>query len=363
MKAQVLRRIGDIRLEEIEKPRPSQGEVLVKVRACGICGSDVPRVYETGAHRMPLVIGHEFSGEVAEVGEGVEPNWSGKRVGIFPLIPCMKCPQCLAKRYEMCESYNYLGSRCDGGFAEYAAVPVWNLLELPEDVSFEEAAMLEPMAVAVHAIRRSGIRLQNDMEDKVSAGSAALPLDSPIAVCGLGTIGLFVVMFLMDAGYSNVYAIGNKPLQKEKAAALGLPPKHYIEGGSDGCRSMLTQTIQPQVFFDCVGKNEILVRGMECAAPNGTVVAVGNPASDMIFPKEVYWKILRKQLMIIGTWNSSFTKEAADDWHYVLQRLSSGGVHPDKVISHRFDIENMQNGLEIMRDKSEPYAKIMVGFS
>ena len=153
MKAWVLHGVNDIRYEETERPVAPAGEVLVRVRAAGICGSDIPRIYDTGAHRHPLICGHEFSGCVESVGDGVDAAWIGKRVGIFPLIPCRECAQCKKQRYEMCSHYDYLGSRRDGGFAEYVSVPEWNLLALPDAVSYEAAAMLEPMAVAVHAMR------------------------------------------------------------------------------------------------------------------------------------------------------------------------------------------------------------------
>ena len=154
MKAWVLHRINDIRLETVEMPAPQSGEVLVAVKAVGICGSDIPRIYRTGAHRHPLIPGHEFSGVVEVLGKDADSAWLGKRVGVFPLIPCRACGPCMRGQYEMCRNYDYLGSRRDGGFAEYAAVPADNLIELPDNISFEEAAMLEPMAVAVHAMRR-----------------------------------------------------------------------------------------------------------------------------------------------------------------------------------------------------------------
>ena len=157
MKAQVLYGINDMRYEDIEEPQLKDGWVIVKVMAAGICGSDIPRIYKTGAHVHPIVIGHEFSGKVVKTYNG-DSDWSGKRVGVFPLIPCGKCKCCQDKRYEMCSNYNYLGSRCNGGLAEYVAVPEWNLLELTENISYRQAAMLEPMAVAVHAMRQFTIK-------------------------------------------------------------------------------------------------------------------------------------------------------------------------------------------------------------
>ena len=123
MKAYVLHGINDLRFEEVARPESKADEALVRVMAAGICGSDIPRIYTTGAHRHPLIPGHEFSGVVEQVGSEENRKWMGKRVGVFPLIPCHQCEPCRRKAYEMCRSYGYLGSRQDGGFAEYVAVP------------------------------------------------------------------------------------------------------------------------------------------------------------------------------------------------------------------------------------------------
>ena len=144
MKAWVLHGVNDIKYEEREKPEIREGEVLLKVEAAGICGSDIPRIYDTGAHVHPISPGHEFAGTVVK---SVDTTLVGKRMGVFPLMPCRSCDMCQLEKYEMCRKYNYLGSRCDGGFAEYVRVPVWNLIELPDEVTFEQAACLEPLAV------------------------------------------------------------------------------------------------------------------------------------------------------------------------------------------------------------------------
>ncbi len=128
MNAWVLHDINDFRLEAVEEPIPGKDEVLVEVKAAGICGSDIPRVYQNGTYSFPLIPGHEFSGVVAKTGRNVDDGWIGRRVGIFPLIPCMDCIPCRKKQYEMCRHYSYLGSRTNGGFAEYAAVPAANLI-------------------------------------------------------------------------------------------------------------------------------------------------------------------------------------------------------------------------------------------
>ena len=117
MNAYVLHDVNKIQLENVAKPIPEKNEVLIQVKAVGICGSDIPRIYQTGAHVHPLIPGHEFSGVVVETGTDIDANWRGQRVGIFPLIPCKTCMPCMKKRYEMCRNYSYLGSRRDGGLS------------------------------------------------------------------------------------------------------------------------------------------------------------------------------------------------------------------------------------------------------
>ncbi len=344
MKAWILKDIKNIGYEECAIPSPAPGEVLVRVKAAGICGSDIPRIYETGAHRMPLIPGHEFSGIVEE---------TGRRVGVFPLIPCGKCSPCRAGHPEMCRDYDYIGSRRDGAFAQYVSVPGTNLIELPDEVSFEEAAMLEPMAVAVHAMRNA---FEQNRDDR----------DKAVVICGLGTIGLLLLMFLAEREYKNVYVIGNKDSQRQRAAVFGIGQDRFCDSRKeDVCRWMEEKTGGVQVFFECVGKNECVKNGIDMAKPGGMVMLVGNPYSDMMLPKETYWKILRNQLTVKGTWNSTFLKEGdplrkEDDWHYVLNRLKEKKVDPSMLISHRLAPADLEKGFLIMRDKTEDYCKIIM---
>ncbi len=345
MKAMVLHGINDFRLETVKEPVLGEGEVLVAVKAAGICGSDIPRVFRTGTYSFPLIPGHEFSGIVVKVRDAENAGWLGQRVGIFPLMPCRTCPLCQKKQFEMCRNYSYLGSRRDGGFAEYVSVPAQNLISLPDEVSFEEAAMLEPMAVAVHAMR----------------GMKLTPFDT-VAVCGLGTIGILLLIFLLDAGVKKVLAVGNKELQKQAVLDLGIPESCYCDSRVTDVNVWIagqTHGMGADVFFECVGKEETFIQAVENAAPKGRICLVGNPGSDIKLKKSVYWKVLRNQLKIIGTWNSSFTGDAEDDWHFALERLLKGCIAPGKLISHRFSLEELQQGFYIMRDKSEEYGKIM----
>lgn len=345
MKAWILHGVDDIRLEDVSKPVPAADEVLVQVKAAGICGSDIPRIYQTGAHTHPLIPGHEFSGAVVETGTYVKDEWTGKRVGVFPLIPCRECMPCQNRQYEMCRNYSYLGSRRDGAFAEYVCVPVDNLIELPPEVTYEEAAMLEPMAVAVHAMRH------------------ILPVaEQTVAVCGLGTIGLLLVMFLREMGVKNILVIGNKEFQKNQVRKLGIPKENYCDSKTAAVPEWLmaqTEGAGVDVFFECVGKNETVLQAVDTTAPAGKICLVGNPYSDMQLEKSVYWKILRNQLTIVGTWNSSFTRDAKDDWRYVLDKLERRRISPSELITHRFSLEELETGFHIMRDKTEDYVKVM----
>ncbi|MDE5938056.1 MAG: galactitol-1-phosphate 5-dehydrogenase [Lachnospiraceae bacterium] len=345
MKAWVLHGVRDLRFEDINSPIVGENEVLLAVKAAGICGSDIPRIFYTGTYSFPLIPGHEFAGQVAAVGAGADPKWQGQRVGVFPLIPCGECLPCQKEQYEMCRHYSYLGSRRDGAFAEYVAVPEENLIALPEGVSFEEAAMLEPMSVAVHAMRKTA----------PAAGEC-------IVICGLGTIGLFLLMFLLEAGHRNIYVIGNKEFQRQMAVKLGLPETSFCDSRTQDAEKWLLERTDGKgadVFFECVGRNETVVQAVGLTGPGGRIMLVGNPASDMSLPKAVYWKILRNQLTLFGTWNSSFTHSPEDDWHYVLDRLEKGRIAPAQTITHRIPLEEMDRGLAVMRDKREEYGKVM----
>lgn len=345
MKAWVLHEINDIRWEDVEEPVPGEQEVLVRVRAAGICGSDIPRIYTSGTYAYPLIPGHEFAGEVAACGAGVSGEWMGQRVGVFPLIPCKECAPCRQGHYELCRHYSYLGSRRAGGFAEYVAVPVWNLLKLPDPVAFEEVAMLEPMGVAVHAMRR-----------------VHPSADDVVAISGLGTIGQLLLMFLKEAGIRKILVLGKKDFQKQQALRMGIPEEDYYDIRQGGEREWIqsrTKHCGADVFFECVGSNQSVELAVDNTAPSGRVMLVGNPYSDMTLPKAVYWKILRNQLTVTGSWNSSYTGEDTDDWHYVMQRLADRRIAPAELISHRFAMEELEQGFHIMRDKSEDYVKVM----
>ncbi|MBQ7464360.1 MAG: galactitol-1-phosphate 5-dehydrogenase [Lachnospiraceae bacterium] len=351
MKAWVLHDIGDIRYEDVDVPVAAPGEVRIRVAAAGICGSDIPRIFETGAHRMPLIPGHEFAGTVVDTGKGVAAFRSGKRVAVFPKIACKKCRMCREGHPELCTDYDYTGSRRDGAFAEYVTVPAENLLELPDSISFEQAAMLEPLAVAANAVR---------------TGCFAVPKTA--AVCGAGPIGLAVVMMLKHLGCESVFLIANKDAQKERAGLFGIGDEAFCDSRYKDPSKWLSDVTDggAEVYFECVGNNESIYYGIEGLAPEGRLVLVGNPASDMSFSRDTYWKILRNRLTLSGIWNSSFSQadqdpeECGDDWHFVLRMIAEGGISPEKLISHRFPLEELDEALGVMKDRKSDRCKVMI---
>lgn len=336
MKAYELHGVNDLRLEETEKPEIPSGWVLVQVKASGICSSDIPRIFTNGTYHFPTIPGHEFSGVVVACGEGVPKERIGKRVGIFPLIPCRTCPQCKEKKYEMCDHYDYLGSRRDGGFAEYVAVPDWNLLELPEHVSFCEAAMLEPLSVALHAVKRSGVK----------------PGDTA-AVIGTGMIGFAAAAWAKVLGAESVFVVGRS--EEKRAIAEKIPGITYVtEQESD--------TIEADVVVEAVGTPQAISKAVLLAKPGGSIVLMGNPSGDISMEKTVYWRILRKQLTVTGTWNSSYEKDKACDWTEALDALLQKKIPAEALMTHCFSSDRLMEGLELMKNHKEPYCKVMVSW-
>lgn len=345
MKAYVLNGVGKLDFMEVPEPELKPGEVLVEVKAAGICGSDIPRIYVNGTYHFPTIPGHEFAGVVRKVCRAEEEHWIGRRVGVFPLIPCMECTPCKKRQYEMCMHYDYLGSRRDGGFAEFVAVPVRNLIELPDEVTFEAAAMLEPASVGIHALQRIDI-------GKIKSA----------AVFGPGTIGLLIAQWLKAYGIEDICLIGTNAGQGKLAAELQFDC-FYNKNEVNPVETIMDDTNGEGIdlAIECTGFGEVLEECIQITRRGGNVITVGNPHGDMRLERDVYWQILRKQLQINGTWNSSFVpEEKEDDWTKTLDAMMTGKLRPEKQITHKLSFENLKTGLEIMKNKSEYYNKIMM---
>ena len=344
MKAYVLEGVDKLVYKEVETPKCKSGYALVEIKAAGICGSDIPRIFETGTYHFPTIPGHEFSGIVREVGDEEYQELVGERVGVFPLIPCRECEQCKEGNYEMCKSYNYLGSRCDGGFAEYVLAPVWNLLPLPENITYEEAAMLEPVCVARHALSRL-----DSVEGKT------------VCIFGPGTIGLLMAQWLKIMGASEILMVGTKEKQAELAKELGIDKFCNIKEQSP--EDFVKEAVEGgivDIVIEGVGSNETLTTCLNVVKPGGKVLLVGNPHSDLELEKTVFWQILRKQLKIHGTWNSSYHGGMESDWTAAVEAIEAGKLKPAMQITHKLSFEELESGLKVMRERKEFYNKVMI---
>lgn len=331
MKAYVLHGVNDLRLEDRPVPEIKSGWALVRVLAAGICSSDIPRIFEKGTYKFPTIPGHEFCGIVEQTADEKDRKWVGRRVGIFPLIPCKQCAACRRGEYELCDNYDYIGSRRDGGFAEYVAVPVWNLVELPNDINDLAGAILEPVSVALHAVRRLG-----DVSGK------------SVCIVGTGAIGLLSGQWAKVQGAANVTIKGRS---RSKEAMVN--------------RLRLDFSVCNDRQFDCVveavGSEQAVCSAVDLAAPGGRLVLLGNPAGSITLPQEIYWRILRKQITVTGSWNSSYGC-AQDDWTEAVGKLCEGKIRLDEIVTHRFRKEGLFDALKMLTEKKEVYCKAMISF-
>lgn len=335
MKAYVLHSVNDLRYEDVKKPELREGWALIRVKVSGICSSDIPRIFTSGTYHFPTIPGHEFSGIVEAVCSEKDKGYIGKRVGIFPLIPCKECEYCKAKNYEMCNDYDYVGSRRDGGFAELVAVPVWNLIELPDSVSFVQAATLEPFAVAYHAVKRAYVKSTDT-----------------VAIVGTGMIGFAAAQWASVLGAKKVVVIG-RTLRKKKYTDC-FDNIHYIA---------LNETSELKEYdkvIEAVGSNEALNTSIQITKPGGIVVLMGNPSGEMKLHKDIYWRILRKQITLTGAWNSSYENNGASEWSEVCKAMASRSIEVDSLISHHFKQDELIDALLVMKEHKEVYTKIIV---
>ncbi len=342
MKACVLEAIGRLAYAEVSLPRVPEGWCLVKVAACGVCGSDLPRIFTKGAYTFPTIPGHECSGTVVSAPTG-EESLVGRLVSVFPLIPCRTCGPCSAGMIHLCADYDYIGSRRDGAFAEYVAAPVPNLLSVPDGVDAESAAMTEPAAVALHALRQA----------RVDAGDT-------VWVIGAGPIGVLVAkwagilgarVFVADIDFSKL------ALARDWAGAEVLDAS-----ASDAVEWVKQQTsgVGADICVDAVGVPAAAAQALRGCRPRGSVVWLGNPSGEMAFSQSDYWMILRKELRVTGSWNSEYGSFPKCEWRVVLQAMASGQLDPKPLITHRVGLPNLSALLQRVHAGNERATKIMM---
>lgn len=326
MNAAVLHAVGDLRYEEADMPEANikNGEVLLRIRASGICGSDLPRVLSKGTYKFPTIPGHEFSGEIVECGD---KTLIGRKAAVFPLLPCMKCASCEIGEYAQCEDYDYYGSRRDGGFAEYIAVKEWNLVLAPDGLSFEEIAMCEPAAVALCAINQAHIQIGDT-----------------VVIYGAGAIGMILAQWARINGAGRVAVADMDRRKIEFAEKLGFD--EY-----DG-------SYKADIAIEGAGAESSLENCLKAAKKFGRVVLMGNPLGDMHITQSAYWEILRKRLTLTGTWNSSYNI-ARNDWKNSLEAMAAKRLDVLSLITHRYELKDCNAAFDMMAGKKEFYNKVM----
>jgi len=346
MDALVLHAVGDVRHETIPRPEPGPGEVLVRVGFCGVCGSDIPRVFVKGTYHFPTVCGHEFAGTVAAAGPGVDGYQPGDRVAVFPLLWCGRCEPCEKGQYVQCVDYDYLGSRSDGGFAEYVVAPRQNLVRVPDGVTLEEAAMTEPAAVALHALRRAG---------GCSVGDA-------VAVFGVGPIGLMVAQWARAMGASRVILCDILPNKLALAERLGFTDT-VNSRETDAVRAIEDKTggAGAHLCIEAAGVPQTTNQALKSVRRGGRMVLLGNPSADVTLPASLLSQAMRREVTLFGTWNSEYSAVGGDDdWRAALEAMASKKLDLIPLITHRVSLASGADALRMIRDGSEFSSKVLI---
>jgi 2-desacetyl-2-hydroxyethyl bacteriochlorophyllide A dehydrogenase len=288
-------------VEKADVPTPPAGEVLVRVAAAGICGSELEGYEGRMANRTPpLVMGHEFGGVVAEVGPGGDPSLVGKNVAINPLVHCDKCDRCKAGQTNLCGARVIVGIGRPGGFAEYVSVPDRNLLVLPDEMAPEAAALVEPLANVIHAV---------DLAYRTGTPDSAV-------VLGAGSLGLLAVQVLTQLGIAQL-AVAD--LSDDRLAAAKAAGAHHIANNRTEPAALDELfTTGPDVVIDCVGAAPTKQQAIRLVRSGGTVVLVG--LHDDETPLSSH-EIIRREITLTG----SFTY-TLDDLHRAIDYLASGAV-------------------------------------
>jgi L-iditol 2-dehydrogenase len=317
----------------------------VRIGYCGVCGSDIPRTFTKGTYHFPTIIGHEFAGTVAGVGTEVTRFQAGDKVAVFPLLWCGCCAACEQGRYAQCADYNYLGSRSDGAFAEYVVAPQQNLLHLPAGVSLAEAAMTEPAAVALHAIRRAG--------DVVG---------ETVTVFGAGPIGLMVGQWAKIKGAAQVILFDIVPEKIKMAEDLEFD--YVFNSREDDPVPIVASLTDGQGAHVCVegaGVPQTLLQAIAATRRSGRTVLLGNPTADVTLPAALISQAMRREITLLGTWNSDFSVAGNnDDWRTVLGAIASGQLQLKDLITHIVPLSDAFTALNMMKEGQTFYAKVLI---
>jgi len=327
MRAAVLHKPLDMRLEEVEIPEIGPMDVLVRMRAVGVCGSDVHYFLHGRAASFvvtkPIILGHECAGDIAEVGSKVQNLEVGQRVVIEPGFTCGRCNYCRGGRYNLCRNVRFYGTPpYDGAFSEYAAAPAENVYPLPDNVSYEEGAMIEPLAVGMMAARRGSVTIY----DKV-------------AILGAGPIGQMALRAVKAQGVLEMYVtdvIGYRLEHAERAGAtvvINPAEEDVVERIMD-----LTGGEGVDVVIEASGAVDAVRQAFKMVRPGGRVVLVGIfPSVEIEVPLA---ETITKELDVLGVFRY------ANIFPTAVRCVSSGRIEVKSLITHKFPLERIVEGFE-----------------
>jgi L-iditol 2-dehydrogenase len=322
VKAAVLHAAGEIRIEERERPQPGPREVLVEITAVGVCGSDV-HYYEHGrigpfVVEAPLVLGHESAGRVVELGEGASKHAVGDRVTLEPGVPCGRCRECRAGRYNLCPDVVFFATPpIDGAFAEFVTIHEDFAFALPDSLSDEEGALMEPLSVGVWACQKAG----------VSAGDRVL-------VTGAGPIGQLAMQCALAFGATDV--IVSDVNERRLALAERTGATRVVRAGEP------LEDLDADALIECSGHPAALAAGIAAVRPAGTAVVVGmGPEEDATVPLSL---IQNREIWLTGTFRYANTYPTA------IALVASGRVDPEAIITGRYGLGDAEAALRAGRE-------------
>lgn len=329
MKAAVFKEVGQpMVVENVPDPTPDENQLVVKVGYCGICGTDLHSTRE-GDAAVPCntVLGHEFVGHVVEVGKGAESQWSiDDPVCSLPFLGCGTCLACVSGSPFRCPTVQLTGLQVPGGFAEYVKVGAPETILLPGDLELERAALIEPLAVGLHALRIGGMK----------AGQRVL-------ITGAGPIGLAVAMWARFLGARDVVISEFAEQRKALATQLGAsavidPAANLAEQFADASGGA------PDIIFECVGAPGLMQQCVEIAAPNSTIVPVGVcEQPDTFVPMLALIKELKMQFAIAYS---------RDDFETVVAMLAQNRIDASAMVTDIVSLEEMPSAFEALRTPS-----------
>lgn len=340
MKALLLSQYKHLEVADVPQPSPGEGEVLVRVAACGICGSDVHGYDGSSGRRIPpIVMGHEAAGTIAALGNGVQGFGKGDRVTFDSTIFCGVCNNCRRGDVNLCDHRQVLGVSCaefrrPGAFAEYIAVPSRILYRLPDQLSFTEAALLEAVSVALHGV---------SLAPAVS-GDIAL-------VLGAGMIGLLTVQALRAAGCSRVYVADVDNTRLKLAEQAGATAAFSANEDVTGQVMQLTGGIGVDVAIEAVGRSETVRASIESVRKGGTVVLVGNISPEVTLPLQ---KVVTRQIRLQGSCAS------AGEYPRAIELMASGAILVKPLITAIAPLEDGPRWFERLYAREPNLMKVIL---